>query len=144
MDESRFDNRVNLTFPIIRTEVEPVIHADNDFATVAFLRINHAILEPKAQQDFDNMQVPPLLSDDLFRVRDAVERSQESNQLQLGEAESTDVLTNVIAPASSSKRIDSWVAISNVHRDLSSGTQAEISIEEEVEECFCSLKGLHV
>lgn len=111
---------------------------------MAFLRINHAVLEPKEPQDFENMQVPPLLSDDLIRVRDAVERSQESNQLQLGEAENTGSLENDVLPAYSSKRIDSWVAISNICRDLSSGTQADISIEEEVKECFHNLKGSHL
>src|ERR1700685_746259 len=61
-----------------RTEVETVIHADNDFATVAFLRIKNASLDPKDEQSLEDVQVPSLLDDDLLPVRDAVLRSQET------------------------------------------------------------------
>lgn len=131
--------------PSIRTEVEPVIHADNDFATVAFLRIKNAILESKEEQNFEDMPVPPLLEDDLFKVQDAIMRSSETDNSVLEELEASLILPvgdNVINSGSANKQINSWVAISNIHRNISQGLQLEISIEDEVKECFYALQGL--
>lgn len=136
--------RLTSTFIIARTETELAIHADNDFATVAFLRIKQALLEPKERQDFDSMQVPPLLNEDLFRVRDAVTQSQKHNESRIREGRPASSLENEIVSTSSSKSLNSWVAISNVHRNVATSTLEEISVEEEVKECFSLLKGTHV
>ncbi|KAF7966008.1 hypothetical protein HWV62_40487 [Athelia sp. TMB] len=137
IDCPMFKRRIELT------EVEPVIHADNDFATVAFLRIKNAILKPKEEQDFDNIQIPSLLDDDLIRVQDAVLRSQETDYLihLPSTAPAAFILKDVGTPsAPSSKRIDSWVAISDVYRDISRVPRNDPSIESEVKECFSLLK----
>jgi hypothetical protein len=121
------------------TEVETVIHADNDFATVAFLRIKNAYLDPKDVQYFEDVQVPLLLDDGLLSVRDAVLRSQESTT-------STVVLADPVPnfefgmPNSRSQRLDSWVAVANVHRELKESV-SNVTIEDEVKECFQKLQG---
>ncbi|KIM90928.1 hypothetical protein PILCRDRAFT_811423 [Piloderma croceum F 1598] len=127
-----FKKRIRLT------EVETVVHADNDFATVAFLRIKNASLDPKDVQYFEDVHVPLLLDDSLLSIRDAVLRSQESTT-------STVVLADPVPnfefsmPNSSSQRLDSWVAVANVHRELKESV-SNVTIEDEVKECFQKLQ----
>jgi diphthine-ammonia ligase len=121
------------------TEVETVVHADNDFATVAFLRIKNASLDSKDVHYLEDVQVPSLLDNDLLSVRDAVLRSQESTSSIVVLA---DPVPNSVfdIPNSSSRRLDSWVAVANVHRELKESL-SEVTIEDEVKECFQKLQG---
>lgn len=124
---------------LYRTEVETVIHADNDFATVAFLRIKNATLESKEETDIDDVQVPSLLEDEFLGVRDAVLRSQES----LITTDEILDLSSVLEPESlqsSSRRLESWVAVSNICLEVKE-TENNITIEDEVIECFHKLQG---
>ncbi|TFK43414.1 hypothetical protein BDQ12DRAFT_718637 [Crucibulum laeve] len=118
---------------IVLTEVEVVIHSDNDFATVAYLRIKNAVLEDKAADQY-HIPSPPLLDDDFFSIRVAI---QNHHQQQLPEDHGyTDTIDeSVVGPITcpvSSRQSGSWVAVTNIQ----TASSENISIEEEVTECF--------
>ncbi|KAF5387982.1 hypothetical protein D9615_000523 [Tricholomella constricta] len=121
---------------IVPTEVEPVIHLDNDVATVAFLRIKNAVLEAKPPQETFELPIPPLLEDDFITLRDNLATSQKAplQAPQCDTAEPTHV-DELPAKVAASRKLNSWISISNIERPLDSSL-AEISIEEEVTECF--------
>jgi diphthine-ammonia ligase len=106
---------------------------------VAFLRIKKASLDPKDVQCLKDVPSPLLLDDDQLCVRDAVLRSQEctssskdlSDPLPSPEPDSLNVY---------SKRLDSWIAVTNIHRELDDSV-AEMTIEDEVKQCFQKLQG---
>lgn len=118
-----------------RKEVETVIHSDNDFATVAFLRIKKAVLEPKSSSVSLDIRVPLLLDEPFIRVRDAVLESQSnsatSDLVRAEPAQSHEVVK------SNTKRLDSWVAVTNVQSE-----SRDQSVEEEVTACFHILRGI--
>ncbi|GLB33938.1 putative diphthamide synthase [Lyophyllum shimeji] len=124
-------------YRIVLSEVETVIHSDNDFATVAFLRIKNAILEakPSSEISFD-LRIPPLLDDHSMPLRDAVAASQAgstSSQIpRIVGPDHTEVLSTKVAD---NKKLDSWISVSNVERSVQTPIE-EISIEDEVTECF--------
>lgn len=124
---------------LLRTEMDTVIHADNDFATVAYLRIKNAILERKDEDYDEDIYVPPLLEDDLLGVRDAILLSQESSSStpldrQYDTSEELDLIE------SSSKTLESWFAVSNIHCDTQY-LASERTVEDEAIECFRILEG---
>lgn len=116
--------------------METVIHSDNDFATVAYLRIKSATLEPKSSVGI-NPQIPPLLEDEYDSIRIAVEESQDMHG-PVVDIPKYSPESSVLYWPPSTKLLGPWVAITNVHRRLVGG---EISIEDEVRECFCQLQG---
>ena len=125
-----------------RTEVETVLHADNDFATVAFLRIKKASLDPKDEQRLEDIPAPSLLDDSILCVRDAVFLSQESISSEAVLADPLPISEYGMSN-SCSKRLGSWVAVGNLHRELSE-SMSEISVEEELRECFQKLQSILV
>jgi diphthine-ammonia ligase len=119
--------------------VETVIHSDHDFATVAYLRIKDATLQPKDVTISASAFVPPLLEPHFSEV---YETARESEMLVTqppysppGGSRSEYLPDTGI----SCQRLGRWVAISNVHRRTP--TSSEVSITEEVEDCFHRLKG---
>ena len=120
------------------TEVETVIHADHDFATVAFLRIKNAVLESKSSNSAFDVQVPPSLEEPFIAVRDAVpgKSSGDTTVEQVEPSEGVEVINNLVC----SKKIDRWVSVANIERRLVTPA-GSISIEDEVKECFSALKG---
>jgi diphthine-ammonia ligase len=132
----RFDVNVFLS----RTEVETVIHADNDFATVAFLRVKNASLDLKNEYYLQDIYVPSLLEDDLLTIRDVVLRSQESTVPLVDLAEFLPSSESDM-PNSSSKQLEAWVAVTNVRRQTKESVH-EMTIEDEVKECFQKLQGI--
>ncbi|KAF8974438.1 hypothetical protein BDZ97DRAFT_23573 [Flammula alnicola] len=117
-------------------ETETVIHSDNDFATVAFLRIKGAELEAKPMS-IQSASVPPLLEEDYEPVRDAVLKSQNDTATQSVPSSGAGTLDfqHPDAIVSDSRQKNSWVAISNVQATFSRHGNT-ISIEEEVTQCF--------
>ncbi|KAG5651969.1 hypothetical protein H0H81_006784 [Sphagnurus paluster] len=119
---------------VVLTDVETVIHSDNDFATVAFLRIRNAVLEEKAaEQDFE-LAIPPLLDAEYLRLRDAVASSQEISWTL------SCIHTNEMKPfegtvVANTKKLNPWISVSNIQRELQT-PPVELSIEDEVVECF--------
>lgn len=119
-------------------EVENVIHSDNDFATVAFLRIKNAELVPKASCKVSDIPVPPLLEEIFLGVKDTVMQF-------IGSPSVVDSIwqTEVVEPIGvdhRAQKIGSWVSVANIERRLGEPV-VDISIEDEVTECFMILKG---
>ncbi|KAI9001096.1 hypothetical protein BD414DRAFT_452111 [Trametes punicea] len=117
-------------------EVETVVHSDNDFATVAYLRIKEASLHPKIDTGVYKITVPPVLTEPFSRIRDRV--SSSTQDLSLSDSMPF-VGPRLFCQTSSHRRIGNWVAIANVQRDLEDQNQ-ELSIEQEMRQCFEKLK----
>jgi diphthine-ammonia ligase len=125
--------------PCHRKDVETVIHSDNAFATVAYLRIKDAELIPKENTHDPMVAVPPLLEDEFISVRDAIQAGAGSsaNGLEvpkLASYSSTEPTVDCL-----SSQIGNWVSVSNVQPHLSESNE-EVSLEEEVVECFSILQ----
>ncbi|KAL1755302.1 hypothetical protein FB107DRAFT_275021 [Schizophyllum commune] len=132
LDCPLFKKRINLE------NVETVIHSDNDFATVAYLRIKSATLEtkPESSAHFE-VAIPPLLDEDVTDVREAVEKSHsvdvprpDGDFLSL---ESPGTLPKDI----SVREAENWVAIGNIQH---TSPDADLSLEDEMTACFELLK----
>lgn len=122
--------------------METIVHSDNDFATVAFLRIQNAVLERKSEVPLLDVKVPALLGDDSVGVRDVVSRSPGfSKDVPISSIEPVDT-TELRNPGNSTKRIGSWVAVTNIQREVPDNP-VEISIEKEVQECFYNLQSTY-
>jgi len=107
------------------TEVEPVIHSDNSFATVAYLRVKSARLEPKLS--FGSFQVPtPPLLDELFVDPLGVRSVASTHQPE------------AMAYPVAVTRSGSWVNVTNVQIQPSSSS--DLSLDDEVLYCFELLK----
>ncbi|KAG6903505.1 hypothetical protein C0995_005528 [Termitomyces sp. Mi166 len=119
---------------IILSEVETVIHSDNSFATVAFLRIKKARLEAKPPlQDF-KLDIPGILDDDYAALNDAVKQSMPPTAIKIKKWEPTHSNVLKISPAGG-RQVGSWVSISNIERAIQDPS-VSLTIEEEVGECF--------
>ncbi|KAF9268107.1 hypothetical protein L218DRAFT_984324 [Marasmius fiardii PR-910] len=120
---------------IILKEVEPVIHSDNDFATVAFLRIKDACLEPKSGIISSSLSTPPLLEDEGLRIKNVVEETRKTesapSQKYPGAAHSMEIATGIRV-----QKIGQWIAVSNVQVE----PIEDNSVEDEVQNCFELLK----
>ncbi|KAM6495775.1 hypothetical protein JOM56_008481 [Amanita muscaria] len=128
---------LTLDFPLFKhkirlEEVENVIHSDNDFATVAFLRVRKASLVPKNQMNY-TVTVPPLL-DDKFK---AIFASFPSYTQTAPKINTMTVDAASLPPSIMSR--GAWVSVANVQRSNQSHL---ISIEEEVADCFTIMKEL--
>lgn len=122
-------------------EVEQVIHSDNDFATVAYLRIKDASLEEKAASSSKDPVIPPVIEDRFDEVRSAIEESMTLSRPTSSAPEYSPEGAALFF-ASSSKANGPWVAITDIHRQLSG--PSSFSIEDEVRECMQVLIGKHV
>ncbi|KIP07008.1 hypothetical protein PHLGIDRAFT_106172 [Phlebiopsis gigantea 11061_1 CR5-6] len=122
---------------IILEDTETVIHSDNDFATVAYLRIKNAVLEDKDAAPI-NPAVPSQLEERFEELHEEMGDSLQSKQSEV-KPPSYDPEAAVLFFASTSRRVDHWVVVSSIHRNLSRGMHA-IPIEDEVTECFQTLK----
>lgn len=95
-------------------------------------------MEPKTDSMSSDIRAPALLHDVSIWVRDAVLQSQG-----LGLPSSTSSPSihgfSEFNPATSSRRIGSWVVVTNVQADLKD--DHHITLEDEVKECFLVLSG---
>ncbi|KAI0719642.1 hypothetical protein C8T65DRAFT_44647 [Cerioporus squamosus] len=130
LDCPLFKSRINLD------AVETVVHSDNDFATVAYLRVKSASLQPKTSQAID-VKIPPLIAAPFTVVRYVVANHTSPHR---------DITWNSPEPTKSStsrraesRKIGPWVAVTNVERELDE-KPTDISIEDEVRECFDTLQ----
>jgi len=123
----------------LRKDTETVIHSDNAFATVAYLRITNAILVPKENSNIHLLTVPPLLENEFLRVQDKLQEEVDENF----EWPNTDLNMDIVPIVNcSSSRVGNWVSVCNVQRCFSEPKQDMfISLEDEVEECFTILQG---
>ncbi|KAJ7638968.1 hypothetical protein FB45DRAFT_417505 [Roridomyces roridus] len=116
---------------IVLTEVETVIHSDNAFATVAYLRVKNATLEPKTAVLETVVAIPELLDDRAASVRDCMLQPNAFTQ----ERSRPDLSSAFLRPKPRSNKVESWVSVSDIGADAHDG-----SIEDEVRQCFTILK----
>lgn len=119
-----------------RIETETVIHSDNGFATVAFLRIKEAILEDKTiNRDF-NIAIPSVLQ---AKPQMVYEKLQEHEfRLVNGTLPSFGNLAQPSQGTTTTNENGAWISISSVQAN-ESGTS--MTIDEEVQRCFEVLQG---
>ncbi|KAJ7068402.1 hypothetical protein C8F01DRAFT_1118081 [Mycena amicta] len=116
---------------IILNEVETVIHSDNDFASVAFLRIKNAILQDKEVDSTADCYVPEVLDEDAVAIRDSID-SSDFRRIVKSSPNNHHILESGVR----SKEIHGWISVVNVVANLDEGA----SIEEEVGRCFSALR----
>jgi diphthine-ammonia ligase len=128
---------------IVLDETEVVMHTDNEFAPVAYLRIKQASLRPKESSMDGRVEVPPLLEDRFGELKNVVENSV------IGEYETGSSGTyqptsrpRCIPDHPSTHAIGSWLAIGNIHPD--SSLNSGIPFEEHVRDCFIQLQGINL
>ncbi|KAG1892328.1 meiotically up-regulated 71 protein [Suillus subluteus] len=116
---------------IVLDETEVVMHTDNEFAPVAYLRIKRASLHPKESSTDSRVEVPPLL-EDRFVLEGYENRFS-------GTYEPTNKPRRV-PDHPSTHTIGPWLAIGNIHPDPS--LDSEIPLAEQVRNCFIQLQGI--
>ncbi|KAF7332035.1 Diphthine--ammonia ligase [Mycena kentingensis (nom. inval.)] len=117
---------------IILNEVETVIHSDNDFATVAFLRVKNASLQDKPTAVSEDCRIPDLLDEHAAAVRKRIDQSTGSRdvpQISIGASPS-------VSATPRSAQIGGWVCVANVVAEAT----RELSLDEEVRQCFRCLQ----
>ncbi|TFK55996.1 hypothetical protein OE88DRAFT_1622520 [Heliocybe sulcata] len=125
---------------IVLTETEPVVHSDNDFASVSYLRIKSAVLEAKGDSTHFPVEVPPVLEDEFASLADALSRTARAEHPQPVDDEKPEYQCRPYLHGSTSSRMRSdWAAVANIHRNID---DAEITLEEEVRECFAKLESI--
>ncbi|KAI0723210.1 hypothetical protein C8Q76DRAFT_614876 [Earliella scabrosa] len=129
LDCPLFKSRITLD------EVETVVHSDNDFATVAYLRIKKASLHNKPDAGSITVTVPPTLSDSYTPISDTI---ASHSALPSPPGTESKHPPHELAPPFASKQIGRWVAVANVQSRIV--VQQELSIEDEVRECFDQLR----
>ncbi|KAG1907061.1 meiotically up-regulated 71 protein [Suillus fuscotomentosus] len=135
LDSPSFKHRIALD----GTEV--VMHTDNDFAPVAYLRIKQASLHPKESYTDGKVEIPPLLDDRFGELKNVVETSvlERYEKGSSGTYEPINKLHHIPGHPST-HAIGSWLAIGNIHPD--SSLDSEIPLEEQVRDCFIQLQGI--
>ncbi|KAI0732994.1 hypothetical protein C8Q72DRAFT_958352 [Fomitopsis betulina] len=118
------------------TEVETVIHSDNDFATVAYLRIKNAVLEQKNQVLEARPAVPPMLSEDFVAVRDIVARTNEETDYRGSDPSRTVRHLSRVAESGGVRKVGNWVAATNI----TAKGNISLALEDEVRDCFEQLQ----
>ncbi|KAK7060526.1 hypothetical protein VNI00_001292 [Paramarasmius palmivorus] len=117
---------------IILNDVETVIHSDNDFATVAYLRIKSASLEPKQQILPINVHVPPLIDEDHQVIEDAVLQFQKDLPNNGIRAQESLIRDFDVSTETCDHQLQGWVTVTNVQV----GHKDNRSLEDEVRGCF--------
>lgn len=120
------------------TEVETVIHSDNDFATVAYLRIKHATLQPKLEGSPPAPIVPPLLSEKFVELSNLISTSLPDKRSLTRSSLGMSWGMEPVATRPSEKQVGQWVSITIVPK---TDWGHNISLEEEVRYCFQNLQG---
>ena len=106
---------------------------------MAYLRIKKASLVAKQIPTDFQVTVPPILSEIFASLHDVISNNPLPHPADI--SASTECTVPIAVPVAM-KRIGNWVAISNVQREV--GEQfGEISIEDEVRECFEKLRGMY-
>ncbi|KAI0776109.1 hypothetical protein BD413DRAFT_649402 [Trametes elegans] len=129
LDCPLYKSRINLD------EVETVIHSDNDFATVAYLRIKKASLQPKPAANPYEIAIPPVLEEPFSGILDQM--SEFTSPLDVGAPLAMPRYLNL--PTIRHRQTGKWVAVANIQRSLDDPSR-EVSLEEEVRECFEQLR----
>lgn len=124
-----------------RTETETVIHSDNGFATVAYLRIKKAKLEDKLNKSPEPI-IPTLLDAHFVELEEKLSQAGTVGVISgTIDAVVSEMPSEPSIQAPTHHERHHWVAIGQVQcRTL----QNNLTIEEEVHECFQQLQGMFV
>ncbi|KAK7061844.1 Diphthine--ammonia ligase [Favolaschia claudopus] len=124
---------------IVLKEVETVVLSDSGFATVAYLRIKSAILQPKSDvADSSSITVPEMLDDPFTSVKDNVQSSiEESATIDQAHAPLQSLPLSMFEKPQS-RKVGSWVAIASICSNAVGESPA--SLDEEVNQCFSILQ----
>lgn len=114
-----------------------MIHSDNDFATVAYLRIKSATLQDKEKVE-PAPTVPSLLEEEYEEIQNRVQKRSDSEQHTISPSPPYAPADAVFFFPSSASRRESWIAITATRTRR---FDEEISLEDEVHECFRVLQG---
>lgn len=117
-----------------RVETETVIHSDNDFATVAYLRVLKASLQDKVECQAVDPTIPPLLEEKFHSVQDDVLATPSTPMPK--PAIHPVQLTIRASPSVDPNR--KWLAFT----DIQCSSNAGQSVEDEARECFRLLLGM--
>ncbi|KAG2156182.1 hypothetical protein DEU56DRAFT_906354 [Suillus clintonianus] len=126
---------------IVLDETEVVMHTDNEFAPVAYLRIKRASLHPKESSTDGRVEIPPLLEDRFGELKNTV----ESSILEYinGSRSVYELLANKphhTPDHPSIRAIGSWLAVGNIHPEPT--LDSEIPLDQQVRKCFIQLQGI--
>ena len=117
-------------------DVETVVHSDNGFAAVSYLRVKGAILKEKPESE-NKLTVPPLLETDFARIQTSLRGDHSVDGSIHAVSEPATCQSTDQSRGSSGSRRGSWVAVGNVFCE----TGQDITFEEEVTQCFSDLQG---
>lgn len=121
-------------------ETEVVMHTENDFAPVAYLRIKRASLHPKESSTNKKVEVTPLLEDRFAELKDTVESLVLEVNSSGGAYAPPTNKGHSIPDRPLIRAIESWLAVGNIHKEPSLGS--EITLDHEVRDCFLQLQGI--
>ncbi|KAG8960738.1 hypothetical protein FRC03_006175 [Tulasnella sp. 419] len=126
LDTTLFKSRISLT------ETEVVVHSDNDFATVAYLRIKNAELQSKEGVTDTKVAVPPLLDDLAAEILEICSSVQPGLETPAPQATEGHRLQSV-----ASRKIGRWIGVSVAQSTALHETSSnEYSLEDEIRSCF--------
>ena len=118
-----------------------MIHSDNDFATVAYLRIKSATLQDKSENLDVDPSIPPVLEQHFEPIRTAVDRSLVS-QTSPGSRPGYGPEDVILIGLRTCRSVTEWVSVSNIHAEIYRHNEPDSrSIEDKVHECFAGLQG---
>ena len=113
-----------------------MVHSDNAFAAVSYLRVKGVTLEGKPESGND-LTVPPLLEPDFTRIRVLLRGDHSVDSSIRAVSESVTCQSTVQSRGSSGSRRGGWVVVGDVFCEAGQ----DIPFEEEVAQCFCDLQG---
>lgn len=127
LDCPLFKRRITLT------ETETVIHSDNDFATVAYLRIKNATLEDKPGRILEPT-IPTLLDSRFSELEEKLAQTNTVNApIEPAHAAASEIHNEPILQAPTHHERRHWVAVGQVQ---SKALESNLTIEQEVKDCF--------
>ena len=121
-----------------RVDVETVVHSDNGFAAVSYLRVKGATLMEKTEGGSD-LAVPSSLEPDFARIQTLLRGHHFVGSPVHAVSEPAVCQSAVQSCGSSGSRQGGWVAVGNIFCKIGQN----ITFEEEVTQCFCDLQGSH-
>ncbi len=116
-----------------------MIHSDNDFATVAYLRVRRGSLVGKGQASSDPIEPPDMLSEEFDEIRHILSDAAKNPAYQELEARVQTELVEVAPTRPTSARIGPWVVVTNASADPY--LCKLMSVEDETIACFKTPRG---
>lgn len=131
-------------YRIVLDETEVVMHTENDFAPVAYLRVKRASLHPKESFADKRVELPPLLEDKFLEIKDVADNTVvEVNSIsEVNSVNCPGPMARCIPDRPLIRAMGSWLAIGNLYQRPS--LDLEITLDHEVRNCFHQLQGIRI